>query len=236
MSGKTDPGSPWRQVSVVVRSDILLKATEMGLNISDELNRRLAEIGGIDYPEQTPSGCLSLSDTAATARTRDDGTKQRLRSPVLHPVINADDPAAATKVRKSKRQMPAEPVLPVPVQSDMVLTVPVPRVSTPKSDISPIPPVPRVSQRGKGKKGASGKKGKDEDLKKFVSTMIIRTDADDSVVPKEEMYLAFTRWCRDYRVATVPDRKVFATLLKNKFAITEKTVDGVSCWINIRLR
>ena len=66
--------------------------------------------------------------------------------------------------------------------------------------------------------------------------MITRIDADDAVVPKEDMYLAFTRWCRDHRIATVPDRKVFATLLKNKFAITEKTVAGVSCWINIRLR
>jgi hypothetical protein len=234
MSGKTDPGGQWRQVSVVVRSDILLKAAEMGLNISDELNRRLAEIGGIDYHEQPHTG-LSLSDTATTARTRDDGTKQRLRSPVLHPVINADDPAAATKVRKAKRQMPPEPVLSVPVPSDMVPTVPVPHVSTPESDISPVPPVPRVSPRNKGKKGASKKKGKDEDLKKFVSTMLIRNDADDAVVSKEEMYLAYTRWCRDYRVATVPDRKVFATLLKNKFAVTEKTVAGVSCWINIRL-
>jgi hypothetical protein len=236
MSGKTDPGGQWRQVSVVVRSDILLKAAEMGLDISDELNRRLAEIGGIDYQKQPPTG-LSLSDIAATAGARDDGTKQRLRSPVLHPVINADDPAAATKVRKAKRQMPPEPALSVTVPSDIVRTVPVPHVSKlPEPDASSMPLVPRVSLRDMGKKSASGKKGKDGDLKKFVSTMMIRTDADDAVVSKEEMYLTFTRWCREHRVATVPDRKVFATLLKNKFAITEKNIAGASCWINIRLR
>jgi hypothetical protein len=65
--------------------------------------------------------------------------------------------------------------------------------------------------------------------------MIARVDADEAVISKEDMYLAFTRWCRDHRVTPVPDRKVFATVLKNKFAIAEKTVAGTSYWINIRL-
>jgi hypothetical protein len=227
MSDKT--GGQWRQASVVVRSDILLKAAEMGLDISDELNRRLAELVGIDYRQQ-PLADRPLPDpeirAAATAGKPDDGAKQRLPSPVLHPVINADDPAAATKVRKAKRELPPEPVpaVSVPGASPQQETV-----------ISPEYPVPRVPQRGRGKKSESTKKGKDEDLKKFVSAMITRIDADDAVIPKEEMYLAFTRWCLDHRVAPVPDRKVFATLLKNKFAIIEKTVDGTSCWINVRL-
>ncbi len=225
MSGKT--GGQWTQVSVVVRSDILLKAAEMGLDISDELNLRLAELVGIDYRQQ-PLADRLLPDSeiraAATAGKPDDGAKQRLPSTVLHPVINADDPAAATKVRKAKRELPPVPAVPVHGASPQQETV-----------ISPEYPVPRVSQRGRGKKSESTKKGKDEDLKKFVSAMITRVDADDAVIPKEDMYLAFTRWCVDHRAAPVPDRKVFATLLKNKFAIIEKTVDGTSCWINVRL-
>ena len=224
MSVRTDPGGQWKQTSVVVRSDILLKAAEMGLDISDELNRRLAELAGIDYRQQPPAN-LPMPETAinavATAGKRDEGAKQRLQSPVLHPVINADDPAAATKVRKAKRQLPSEPV---PGASQLPETV-----------IPPVSPVPRAPQRGRGKTGESKKREKDEDLKKFVSTMITRVDADEAVISKEDMYLAFTRWCRDHRVTPVPDRKVFATVLKNKFAIAEKTVAGTSCWINIRL-
>jgi phage/plasmid-associated DNA primase len=93
-----------------------------------------------------------------------------------------------------------------------------------------------LSPAGKGKTGASGKKRKDDALKKFVATKITRVDADDAVITKDDMYQAFTRWCRDHRYATVPERKAFATLLKNKFAITEKTVNGTPCWANVHLR
>ncbi len=148
MSVKTDPDGPWRQASVVVRSDILLKAAEMGLDISDELNRRLAELVGIDYRQQ-PFADLPRLDTAidasATAGAR-DGTKVRLRSPVLHPVINADDPAAATKVRKAKRQLPPEPVPAVTVPGSKQL----------------FPQIIRFpgSSKGTGKTGRIQKEGK----------------------------------------------------------------------------
>ena len=231
MSVKTDPDGPWKQASVVVRSDILLKAAEMGLDISDELNRRLAELVGIDYRQQPQADLPRLDtaiDAAATTGTR-DGVKVRLPPPVLHPVINADDPAAATKVRKAKRQLPPEPVPAVMVPAEQVVS---PLAET---VIPPDYPGSRAPHRGRGKAGESKKKGKDEDLKKFVSTMITRVDADEAVISKEDMYLAFTRWCRDHRSAPVPDRKVFATILKNKFAIAEKTIAGTACWINVRL-
>ncbi len=200
MSGSTDPGSQWRKVSVVVRSDILLKATEMGLDISDVLNRRLAEMVGIDYPQQ-PLADRLLQDTAvsmgSTAGDHDEKAKHRVQSPVLHPVINADDPAAATKVRKAKRQLPPEPDQVTPAPS-----VPVP-VASPQPELA-VPseyPVVRSPRGGRGKEGGSGKKGKDEILKKFVSAMITRVDAADAKISKEEMYLAFARWCRDHRSA-----------------------------------
>jgi len=234
MSGSTDPNSQWRQVSVVIRSDILLKATETGLDISDVLNRRLAEMVGIDYRQQPVAGRL-LQDTAIStgspAGDQDEKAKHRVRSPVLHPVINADDPAAATKVRKAKRQVPPEPsqVTPAPL-------VPVPVASPQPESAAPVEyPVVRSSQGGRGKERGSGKKGKDEILKKFVSAMITRVDDAGANISKEEMYLAFARWCRDHRIAPVPDRKNFATALKNRFAITEKTLGGTSYWMNIRL-
>jgi hypothetical protein len=230
MSGKKDPGGQWRQASVVIRSDILLKASEMGLDISDELNQRLAELVGIDYPHQQlvyrppPDLTLYAADSEIKGVT---GTKQKPQTPVLHPVINADDPAAAAKVRKTKREIPPEPVPAIPVPSASHF---------PETDIPPVHPVPKVSQRGGAKSGESKKKGKDDGLKKFVITKITRIDADDAVLSKDDMYQAFTRWCRDHRIAPVPERRVFATLLKNKFAITDKTVNGTSCWVNVRLR
>jgi hypothetical protein len=229
MSGKSDPGGQWRQTSVIIRSDIWLKAAEMGLDISDELNQRLAALVGIEYRQPQladrplPDSVVCAADTKVK---RDTESRQKLQTPVIHPVINADDPAAATKVRKAKRQLPPEPVqiVPVPAASPQ-----------PETDISPIYPVPKVPRQGEAKKGEPKRKGRDEVLKKFVATKITRVDADDAIVSKDDMYEAFTRWCRDHRITAVPERKVFATLLKNKFAISEKNVGGASCWVHVLL-
>jgi len=227
MSGKKDPGSHWKQTSVVIRSDIWLKAAEMGLDISDELNQRLAGLVGINYQQQQLANRLSPDTAVCAADTTGKGTGPRQKPLTLHPVINADDPAAASKVRKAKQQLPPEPVPAVAVPDALPL---------PETDISPVFPVPKVSQRGGAKSGESKKKGKDEVLKKFVTAKITRVDADDAVISKDDMYQAFARWCRDHRIATVPERKVFATLVKNKFAIAEKNVGGISCWVHVRFR
>jgi hypothetical protein len=105
----------------------------------------------------------------------------------------------------------------------------------PEKDSYPVHPAPDIHKRRVTKPGESKKKGKDDILKKFVTTKITRLDTDDAVVSKDVMYQAFTRWCRDHRIVTVPEQKVFATLLKNKFAITEKTISGTSCWMHVRL-
>jgi len=229
MSGKSDPGDRWRQTSVVIRSDIWLKAVEMGLDISDELNQRLAGRLGIECRhEQLADRPLPESIVSAAESKVKSGneSRQKLQTPVLHPVINADDPAAATKVRKAKRLLPPEPVQVVPVPAGS---------PQPETDLSPVQSVPKVPHRGEAKKGEPKRKSKDEGLKKFVTTRIIRVDADDAIVSKDDMYEAFTRWCRDHRVTAVPERKVFATLLKNKFAIAEKNIGGTSCWVHVRL-
>jgi len=204
-----------------------LKAVEIGLDISDELNQRLAGRLGIEYRhEQLADRPLPESIVGAADSKVKKETESRPQTPVLHPVINADDPAAATKVRKAKRQLPPEPVQ----------VVPVPAVSPqPETDLSPVFPVPKVPRKGEAKKGEPKRKGKDEVLKKFVTTRITRVDADDAIVSKDDMYDAFSRWCRDHRVTAVPERKVFATMLKNKFAIAEKNMSGTSCWVHVRL-
>jgi len=227
MSGKSNPGDHWRQTSVVIRSDIWLKAVEMGLDISDELNQRLAGRLGIEYRhEQLADRPLPESIVGAADSKVKKETESRPQTPILHPVINADDPAAATKVRKAKRQLPPEPVQVVPVPAAS------PQLET---DLSPVQSVPKVSRKGEAKKGEPKRKSKDEVLKKFVTTRITRVDADDAIVSKDDMYDAFSRWCRDHRVTAVPERKVFATMLKNKFAIAEKNMSGTSCWVHVRL-
>jgi len=183
---------------------------------------------GINYSQQSltdrrsPDPAFSLADSTGKGIT---GTRQKLQTAVLHPVINADDPASAAKVRRTKRQVPE----PVP-------TVPIPNVSTsPEKGNYPVQPVPDIHKIKATKSGESKKKGKDDVVKKFVTTKITRVDSDDTVISKDDMYQAFTRWCRDHRIVTVPERRVFATLLKNKYAITEKTINGTSCWVHVRL-
>jgi len=210
MSERKDPGVQWRQTSVVIRADIFLKAAEMGLDISNECNQALAHLVGIDYQQQ------QINETAHGPQP-----------PVLHPVINAEDPTAIAKVRKTKRQPSVKPVPEIPVPFEILMAGTSVPQQIPSSGRSPA---------GKGKTTASEKKGKEETVKKFVATKIIRTDAVDAVITKDDMYQAFMRWSRDYRCAAVPERRAFATLLKNKFAITEKTVNGTPSWVNVHLK
>ena len=230
MPGKKDQNDQWRQTSVVIRADILLKAGELGLDISNACNKALADLVGIDYRQQPltgraiPDPVILDADTQIKVPKR---TSQKTQAHDIHPVINADDPAAVTKVIKAKRQPPVKPVQEIPVLKGSSPT---------ETAIAPKPPAQGVSPLRKGKAVAPDKKRKDDGLKKFVATKITRVDADDAVITKDDLYQAFTRWSRDHRIAAVPEQKVFATSLKNKFAITEKTVNGTPCWVNVRLR
>ena len=230
MSEKKDPGGQWRQTSVVIRADIFLKAGEMGLDISNECNQALANLVGIDYQQQQINDRAISNHNIHGSGTPPKGnerTTPKPQTPVLHPVINADDPTAIAKVMKTKRQPPEKSVPEIPVPFELLM-----------AGISVPPQIPssRRSTAEKGKATASEKKGKEETVKKFVTTKITRTDAYDAVITKDDMYQAFMRWSRDYRCAAVPERKAFTTLLKNKFAITEKTVNGIPCWVNVHLK
>jgi hypothetical protein len=230
MSAKKDPNDQWRQTTVVIRSDIFLKAVELGLDISNECNLALANQTGIDYRQQHLSDRVIADPAILDADTQTKEVKKTSRKtplPEIHPVINADDPAAITKVMKAKQRLPVKPVAEEPVLKD---SAPI------ASGIAQRTPVKGGAIVGRGKAVAPDKKKKDDSLKKFVAAKIIRVDADDAVVTKDDMYQAFTRWCRDHRIVAIPERKVFATSLKNKFAFTEKTVNGIPCWMNVRIK
>ena len=121
MSEKKDPGGQWRQTSVVIRADIFLKAGEMGLDISNECNQALAHLVGIDYRQQQINDRAISDHTipgSGTPPKGDEQTTPKPRAPVLHPVINADDPAAIAKVMKTRRQPPQKPEPEIPVAAE----------------------------------------------------------------------------------------------------------------------
>jgi hypothetical protein len=66
--------------------------------------------------------------------------------------------------------------------------------------------------------------------------MILREDAEDSILAKDDMYYTFERWCRDHRILPIPDKKSFSVTVKNQFAVKEKIVDGKPAWVGIRLK
>jgi len=230
MAGKKGPGNSWRHTSVVVRADIYSKAHEQGIDIADVCNKALAGLLGMDYLRQQLDDVpaprpVIIAQNGPTAEGKEDTTGVR---PAPHsPVINADDPAASATVRSTKRQpkprlTPKEPVnvpspLPVPEKAVRLLSA-------------------GTAPAEKTKKPSAAKAHKDDGLKKFVTSTITRSDAGDAVVSKDDMYQAFTRFCKEHKYSPVPDRKAFTIALKNKFAFFDKTINGIPSWVNIRLR
>lgn len=230
MPGKKYPIDQWHQTSVFIRADIFLKAGEMGLDISNACNMALADLLGIDYQQQKLTG-RATSDLAIldadTHIKEPKRTSQKTQAPDIHPVINADDPSAIAKVLKAKRQSLIKPVKEIHVLKDS---------SSQEKMVAHSLPAKENPPQVKGKSSVSGKKRKDDALKNFVAAKITRVDSDDAVITKDDLYQAFARWCRDHRITPIPERKMFATSLKNKLAFIEKTVNGTPCWINVRIR
>jgi hypothetical protein len=217
---------------VIVRADIFLKAKEQGIDISDVCNKALADLMGVDYHQQhldkvpVPRPVI----TAQNVPPSEEPEHIRFAHPAgQHPVINADDPSAIAKVMTAKRQPKMRPALKIAEQ-----------VSAPdqKKEIVAQSPAAVAASAGRVNKPARGKvhTKKDNGLKKFVTEKITRVDDEDVVICKDDMYQAFTRWCREHKITQVPDRKAVTVALKNKFALGEKTVSGIPCWVNVRLK
>lgn len=223
MSAGKVSGIKWQEVTVLIRSDILRRAKEQHLDISDECNTALARRSGVEYTiEHLPKGAhkspVIIALDAAPAAT------------VLHPVINADDPTTPAKVLREKADTSAKPKPHMVHQPHTPTGTPVPAVS----------PQPAEPAYAKPRKPAAEKKRKENAIKKFVSSRIVRADDDngtDAIIPKDELYQRFEDWCRDHAITpTIPDRRAFTIALKNQYVIAERTIGGTPYWVNIRLK
>ena len=119
MTGKKETGATWHHTTVVLREDIYRQALARGIDISDACNRALAGLTGSEYNQQreevpAPPPVIIAKDGASP---HIHGEIKRSPDQKLHPVINADDPAAPAKVVQAKtavKKAPAEPPAPVP--------------------------------------------------------------------------------------------------------------------------
>jgi hypothetical protein len=233
MTAKKGRDVKWCQVTVVLREDVLAQAQASGVDISDLCNRALADAAGIRYVPQKsvdeiPAAPVIIAHDGAPAGG--DTLPAIVPPSGIHPVINADDPRAANAVK----QAPRPPSLKTPAALPGRVSSPEKPVKAPAAPSAP-PSVPHMEKPKKPEAGPE-KKGKGSSIKKFMAEAIAREDADESRVSKDNLYQAFTRWCREHRITPVPDRKAFTIALKNRFAMKEKTVDGEPSWVNIRLR
>ncbi len=231
MTGKKESGATWHHTTVVLRPDIYHQAVIRGIDISDACNQALASLTGTEYHR------LQLEEVPApppviVARNGSlppaSGDEKKAVSPKLHPVINADDPAAAATVVEAKtrpvKKAPAEPMAPVPA----------PAPASPEEQ-SPAAPA-RKTPAPKGLAVTAKKRSRGDALKTFFSSKIARSEDAGAAVSKDELYELFARFCRERRITPVPERKAVTVALKNQFALSEKNVNGTPSWTGIRLK
>jgi hypothetical protein len=234
MTGKIKTGATWHNTSVVLRSDIYRKALEQGIDISDACNRALASQTGSEYHNRqmdevpAPPPVIIAKDGSSPYAPKE---REKSLSQKLHPVINADDPAAPATVVQAKtrpaKKAPTEPPAPVPAPEPVI------------PEEEPVAAPAAITKKAAVKKGQTTpakKRSKGDALRTFFSSKIARSDNEEDRVAKENLYELFARFCRDHRITPVPERKTVTVALKNQFALTEKLVDGTSCWTGIRLK
>jgi len=230
MTGKKGVDPIGGLTGIAIRQDILRQALVSGLDITEICNRALAHATGIPYtpkgaqPEELPAPVIVAKDGAAA---RAPGAALPSSPDSLHPVINADDPRAASAVKQ----------VPLPARRTVPAALPG-RAPVPEKIPASLPPaasVPLKKEKIPARKKPA-KAGKGEALKRFIAEATIRGETEDDHVAKETLYQAFARWCREHRNTPVPEKKTITVALKNQFALKEKTLDGEPAWINIRLR
>jgi hypothetical protein len=233
MTGKKETGATWHHTTVILRSDIYRQALERGIDISDACNRALAGLTGNEYHKQQPEK-FPEPPPVIIARNGSSpplsGEVKKGQAQKLHPVINADDPAAPARVIQVKtpvRKAPAEPAIPAPSPS------PAAAKETPET-VPAITPKKATSQKGRSTE--SKRKARGDALKKFFSSKIVRTDDSGAAVSKDELYEIFTRFCREQRITPVPEKKAITVALKNQFALNEENVNGTPSWTGVRLK
>lgn len=233
MTGKKESGATWHHTTVVLRSDIYRQAVVQGIDISDACNRALAGLTGTEYHRQQleevpPPPPVIVARTGSLPLTPADTKKTA--SQKLHPVINADDPAAPATVVQAKA-----PVKKARAESPAPVPVPAPATPEEKPAGAPVT-APKKAPVQKGRAVPAKKRSRGDALKTFFTLKIVRTDETDARVNKDELYELFARYCREHRITPVPERKTITVSLKNQYALTEKSVNGTPCWTGIRLK
>ncbi len=222
MAGR-ESGVTRHSTTVNLQSDIYEQALGLGIDISDACNRALAGLTGVAYrgPER-PALPVIIAREGALPQTH-AGAK---RAAALKPVINADDPAAPAAVQRAKKAKKAPAERPVPAPSSAL--------PEEASAAAPLPAQKKAA--GAKERGAAKRRAKGDALKAFFSSKIARTDDPESALGKDEFYELFARFCREHRLAPVPDRRAVTVALKNRFAVTEKVVNGTPSWTGIHLK
>jgi hypothetical protein len=231
MTGKKEGSAIWHDTTVVLRSDIYREAVVRGIDISDACNQALASLTGTEY-HQIQLEEVPVPPPVIVARNgslpQTSGEIKKAVSQKLHPVINADDPAAPSTVVQAKarpaKKAPAEPAAPIPA----------PAPASPEEQTPATPAKKATSQKERA--APAKKRSKGDALKTFFASKIVRMEEAGAVVSKDELYELFARFCRDHRITPVPERKAVTVALKNQFALNEKNVNGTPCWTGIRLK
>jgi hypothetical protein len=230
MTAKKGTGVRWCTTPVVLREDLLQRARAEGMDINDLCNRALAGATGITYLPGKPAAPVPAEPVIVADKVgkgKEEIPPPAIRSEDIHPVINADDPRSATVVKQVIRA--SSPKVPPALPG---------RVSPPEKAPQAPEPIPAVKPEKKPGTHDMRKetKGKGNVIKRFVTDALIREDTDNGNVSKEELYQAFSRWCREHRISPVPDRRALTVTLKNQFAMKEQVIDGEPSWMNIRIR
>jgi hypothetical protein len=236
MAAHKGEGVQWRHTSVLIRADIFAHVQEQGLNISHECNRALADLVGIDYRQQQ----LPQETTAdPVIIAPEQKTDQAPAGPIiekrpLRPVLNADDPRTPVKVLLQKK----DPASHHPSKKSAVSPG---REQTKQQAPSPqsTQPAPLPHSREKGRAKPAKRAGRDTAVQRFVTANVVRTEGvggGQGVVPKDEMYQRFVRWCKADSISPVPDKRSFSVALKNRFVIQQATVNDVPCWVNVTIK
>ena len=226
----------WKTATVLLRTDILARALEDGIDISAECNRALADRLGIDYRQQElPAGrTVRPVIVAKNPSGSGEAAGPHAKAAPIRPVLNAEDPATPSRLKKMKKEPAARPE-PV-IQAAGAET----GAKEQKEPAAPHAQEPAAGRSPKKEtKKPSQKTGKDDRIRQFITKKILRTESAGGAadrIAKDEMYRLFVRWCRAKPGIAVPDKRAFSIALKNRFVLEDVTLEGVGYWNNVRLR
>lgn len=238
MTARRSQGEQHRQTTVLLRSDILSRAREEGIDISDACNRALGSLLGIDYHQQTIPEGSSVRPVIIAKDTAAAGDRQTGHEPgnSLHPVMNAEDPSTPAKLKKIRKDGIQHKEVPETAAESPGLKSQKDRSAEERIRTTALLP----PEKKRVQKEPPERKGKGDRIRKFLSKKILRIgepqEGEIHRIPKDEMYHLFLRFSRGKDSSPVPDKRAFSVTLKTRFVLDEITVNGAQYWDNVKLR